>query len=87
MYPYYFFCIVLGCFLLIGTVSAAAPYKPSVAEVEAAAKPCLENNPPLDDRYSCPVGDFSDGTGRGLTKEMVECSIQIALSFDAIDKK
>ena len=68
---------------------AAVIYRPSLQEIEAAAKPCLPgwNGIAINDKYSCPVGDFSAGNSIGLTKERVECSIQIALSLEAIDKK
>lgn len=66
---------------------AVAIYKPTNAEVEAATTSCIETNTPLDDRYTCPVWDFSEGNKRPLTREIMECSIQIALSLDAIDKK
>ncbi len=69
--------------------SAPTIYRPSLKEVEDAAKPCLPwwNGIAINDKYTCPIGDFVAGNGERLLKEKIECSIQIALSFEAIDKK
>ncbi len=91
MYRYFLLCIFILLTVRWWGVSSAAPsiYRPSLKEVAEAAKPCLPgwNGIAINDKYSCPVWDFSAGNSIWLTKERVECSIQIALSLEAIDKK
>jgi hypothetical protein len=57
--------------------------------VKKAAEPCMQTGSkiPIDERYTCPVGNFDAGNSLSLTRERVECSIQIALSIEAIDRK
>lgn len=90
MYRFLFLSISFVILLWWATVySAPAIYRPSVKEVEDAAKPCLPwwNGIAINDKYTCPVGNFVGGNGQWLSKEKIECSIQIALSLEAIDKK
>ncbi len=90
MYRYLLLCICVILCIDWGSVYSASPiYRPSMKEVEDAAKPCLPgwNGIAIHDKYSCPIGDFSAGNGIWVSKERIECSIQIALSLEAIDKK
>ena len=83
--------IIIISFFAYWSDSYSAPviYRPTNQEVEAAAKPCLPgwSGVPINDKYTCPVWDISSNDGLGLSKERIECSIQIALSLEAIDKK
>jgi hypothetical protein len=82
-------CICI--FSLISQEIYAAPpiYRPGLVEIEAAAKPCLPGGSgiPINDKYTCPIGDFSEGSSLSLSEERIKCSIQIALSLESIDKK
>lgn len=85
---------LLLCICIFSAISqeiyAATPiYRPGLVEIEAAAKPCLPwgSGIPINDKYACPVGDFSNGSNLSLREERIKCSIQIALSLESIDRK
>ena len=41
----------------------------------------------MNDKYTCPIGDFSLESSLSLSKERIECGIQIALSLAKIDEE
>ncbi len=74
--------------LLCGSVFADfSQYRPSQAEVISATDSCIKNGTPLDERYTCPVGNFQDTSQQALTREKIECSIQMSLAFYKIDEE
>lgn len=87
----YFFGLTLGIFATILMVDIAfadfTEYRPSKSEVISAAESCIKDGVPLDERYTCPIGNFQGTSAQTLTREKIECSIQMSLAFYKIDEE
>jgi hypothetical protein len=67
---------------------ALIPYtKPPKAEVDAAAKACMETGKSTDEtKYICPDGSFQQRDGKVLSQQAQTCAAKMSLSFSAIDE-
>lgn len=67
---------------------ALIPYtKPPKAEVDAAAKSCMETGKSADEtKYTCPSGSIQQNDGKTLSQQAYTCAAKMSLSFSAIDE-
>jgi Tfp pilus assembly protein PilE len=83
-----FFIFFILTFSFLEYASAAVPSytRPTRTEIETATRACFEKGKPANEKYKCPAGNYTDSTSQILSQEIVECSIQMSLSFSAIDE-
>lgn len=62
-------------------------YRPSAAEVKSATDACINTGRPANENYACPVGNYTSTSKQALSREVMECKIQMALAFYRIDEE
>jgi hypothetical protein len=85
-----FLRIIFFLMLLLGDEIFAldfSVYRPSAAEVKSATDACINTGQPANENYACPVGNYTSTSKQALSREVMECKIQMALAFYKIDEE